>query len=178
MHGNYCSRECYLAQRWGKQEEHSKASTITRKQWKTNRATMMANQSRGAKLRVKKEGLDKFIERTRKAQRLKPTKPEREMVEILENNNLQFKYVGNGEIIINGRNPDFINTNGKKQVIEIFGSYWHMPLLNPNMPDKMTEYSTKEHYAKYGFDCLVIWDFELKNPKKVLAKIASFGGAK
>ena len=64
----------------------------------------------------------------------------------------EWKYVGNGEVIIGRRCPDFINVNGKKSVIELFGDYWHR---NDDPAIKIAE------YADYGFTCLVIWEREL-----------------
>lgn len=95
----------------------------------------------------------------------KPTKPESLLIELLREGNLPFRYVGNGEIWLGNRNPDFINVNGKKQVIEIFGTYWH-PLFDGAQ--------RIEHYKQYGFSSLIIWQDELKNLDKVTKKIAKF----
>lgn len=65
--------------------------------------------------------------------------------------------------------PDFVNTNGKKQVIEFFGSYWH----------KQSGRGEQEKIAKYrevGWNCLVVWDSELKDTGALKAKIRAFGG--
>ncbi|GAG86724.1 unnamed protein product, partial [marine sediment metagenome] len=62
--------------------------------------------------------------------------------------------------------PDFINIDGKKQIIELFGTYWH------NVFDiaKVTNI-----YKQYGFNTLVIWEDELSNENRVVAKIHQFG---
>jgi G:T-mismatch repair DNA endonuclease (very short patch repair protein) len=60
--------------------------------------------------------------------------------------------------------PDFVNKEEKK-VIEVCGSYWHNP-------DEMEERT--ELYAKLGWDCLVVWDYELKNRNFLLEKITRF----
>jgi len=65
-----------------------------------------------------------------------------------------WKYVGNNEVRVGSRNPDFININGRKAVIELFGTYYHNPVY---FPEKRTEEETMEDYRKYGFDCLVVW---------------------
>lgn len=39
---------------------------------------------------------------------------------IIKKNNLPYKFVGNGEVIIGRKNPDFVNTNGRKIAIEVF----------------------------------------------------------
>ena len=77
----------------------------------------------------------------------------------------QFKYVGDGQTWIAGKCPDWINVNGKKQVIEYFSNYWHK-----------VEHETerKEHFKNYGYDCLVIWESELKNLEELKQKILKF----
>lgn len=81
----------------------------------------------------------------------------------------EFKYTGNGDVIIGGKNPDFVNVNGKKQVAELFGSYWH---------DKGDGAKRKRHFKKYGIDCLVVWEKELKHPDKLGWKILDFAERK
>jgi len=67
---------------------------------------------------------------------------------------LPFKYVGDGEVWLGNRNPDFININGRKQVIELFGDYWHP---ETDVLDRTS------HYNVYGFSTLVIWEHELNS---------------
>ena len=75
---------------------------------------------------------------------------------------MPFKFVGGGEVWLGNRNPDFINTNGKKQVIELFGTYWH-PVFD--VANRI------EHYKQYGFACLIIWEDELADLSKLTKKI-------
>ncbi len=82
---------------------------------------------------------------------------------------MPYKYVGNGEVIIGFKNPDFINVNGEKKVIELYGDYWHR---NDNPQDRI------DHFKKYGFDCLVIWERELKNKDSLLIKLKEFNNCK
>lgn len=114
---------------------------------------------------------EKLLRAQLKGLRKKPTKPERDFIEIIEENKLPFKYVGDGEFILGGKNPDFINSNGQKQIIEIFGDYWHKRI---NIPFHQTVEGTLEHYKKYGYDCLVIWQSELPEEMIVMKKIFSF----
>ena len=81
----------------------------------------------------------------------------------------EWKYVGDGKVIIDCLNPDFINCNGKKLVIELFGDYWHS-----NEIAHITEEERKKRFMKYGFDMLVIWESELTNLTDVLGKIKNF----
>lgn len=39
---------------------------------------------------------------------------------IINENKLPYKFVGNGEILIGRKNPDFVNVNGRKIAIEVF----------------------------------------------------------
>ena len=98
-----------------------------------------------------------------------PNKLEKTLIKVINNNNLPFKYSGNGEIWLGNRNPDFINVNGKKQVIELFGTYWH-PLFDG--------VKRTEHYKQYGFDCLVIWEDEMKDLAKVAQRLQRFSGSR
>lgn len=86
----------------------------------------------------------------------------------------EWKYVGDGQVIIGGRCPDFLNVNGGKQVIELFGTYWHDIFTNPRTRLERTEVATCYHYSDYGFACLVIWDKELKKPSKLRKKLDVF----
>jgi len=80
----------------------------------------------------------------------------------------QFIYNGDfsQRILLNGMVPDFVNINGRKQVIEYFGAYWHN---NPN-----EEVDKIQAYGKIGWHCLIIWDYEMKNKLALLAKISEF----
>lgn len=96
-------------------------------------------------------------------------KPNR--VEIFLDNILQenfpneWEYVGNGKLIINGLIPDFANINGKKQLIELFGDYWHK---DDNPEDRINK------FAELGYTCLVIWESELKDIEKVINRTLIF----
>ena len=103
----------------------------------------------------------------------KPTRIEQKIIELLNKNNLPYKYVGNGDLIVHGKNPDFINTNGQKKIIEVFGDYWHN---RGDIPFHRTELGTKIVYSKYGFQTLIIWESEFHNLTKVLERIKQFDG--
>jgi len=85
----------------------------------------------------------------------------------------EWKYVGNGEVIIGGLNPDFVNINGKKQVIELFGDYWHSKEVVKN-DWKRTVFGRITIFKNYGFKCLVIWERELIDSVSVINKIKEF----
>lgn len=100
-----------------------------------------------------------------------PTSLELKGMKIIEQLGLPYKFVGDGQVMINGKFPDFINCNGQKKIIEFFGSLWHN---QPNLPYSRTEVGTKEAYAEYGYDTLVIWDYEMKDTNAVIEKIKRF----
>ena len=79
----------------------------------------------------------------------------------------QFRYVGDGSLWVGNppKNPDFIHKKFNK-VIEYNGSFWH----KDNRKSLKREYDFK----KNGFDCLTIWDYEMKKEKIVYEKIKTF----
>ena len=101
---------------------------------------------------------------SRKAQKFSKhhTKPELIFEQICKKNNLPFKYTGDGSFWIGKLNPDFVDINGKKIVIEIFGDYWHSPLLNQNMKECSTLEYRKRYYKKYKWQSIFLWESDLK----------------
>lgn len=93
----------------------------------------------------------------------RPTKPEQRVIDIIDKNNLPYKYTGEGSIIIAGLNPDFINCNGAKKLIEIFGVTFHdaNTSFRKQIPLSQQEPYRKAIFASFGFDCLVLWDNEI-----------------
>lgn len=85
----------------------------------------------------------------------------------------EYKYVGDFDIVIGGKCPDFININGQKKLIELFGDYWHS-MKKTGISKEKHETERREHFKKYGFDTLVVWESELKNKEAVKNKIVEF----
>lgn len=94
-----------------------------------------------------------------------PNKSEIFLGDLIRDEDLPYRFVGNGEFIIAGKNPDFININGEKQIIELAGEAWHS---KEEMQDKV------ELYRDYGFETLIIWHTELRKPEAVRAKLKGF----
>ncbi len=105
---------------------------------------------------------------------LKANKPEKQLNKLLKKilpN--EYKFVGNGKLFIAGFVPDFINCNGQKKIIELFGDYWH------NREDaKKRDKQRLKTYKKYGFKTLIIWQHELKELNKLELKIKKFNKSK
>lgn len=95
------------------------------------------------------------------------TLPELKFEEICEKHKLPFRYVGDSSLWIGEEkgkklNPDFIEANGKKIVVEIFGDYWHSPLLNRSLREGANLNYRKEHYKRHGWDSFFLWESDLK----------------
>jgi len=101
----------------------------------------------------------------------KPTAPELKLKNMIERHNLPYQYVGNGAVWFEGYNPDFINVNGAKGIIELFGDYWHTTKIKHW---RETEGGKHYHFAKFGFKTLILWENELENEKVVVRKIKRF----
>lgn len=104
---------------------------------------------------------------------MRPNKPEKRLIEIIDKHHLQYKYTGNGSFWIETLNPDFVNCNGTKKVIEVFGDYWHGEGARSW---KEEEFGRKAILSQYGFKCLVIWEHELKecDENEIVRKIEEF----
>jgi hypothetical protein len=66
----------------------------------------------------------------------------------------EWKYVGDGKFWIEGKNPDFVNVNGKKILIE----------YNGYKRTHTVEYDKRktEHYAKYGWMTINLYPKDLR----------------
>lgn len=118
----------------------------------------------------KKEGnRDRLIKAQRKGMKVYPNKPEIIVKKLLSKLSKDYKYVGNGSFIIDGFNPDFVNTNGKKKIIELFGTYWHK---RPEVIKR--DIRRIKSYKKLGYKTLIIWEHEIKNINKLHKKLERF----
>mgnify|MGYP001768612299 CR=1 FL=1 len=107
-----------------------------------------------------------YIRTQMKARSVKQNKVEKLLENIL--NKLypnEYKFVGDGKVIIAGKCPDFININGQKKIIELFGDYWHRDEDPQNRIDV---------FKPSGYDTLIIWEHELKNIRRVQFRINRF----
>ncbi len=79
---------------------------------------------------------------------------------------------GDGEVVIGRFNPDFINVNGQKKLVEMFGNYWHSD--KQVRCYEQTEEGRKKYFATYGFKTLIIWEHELKDLNAVEERVRRF----
>ena len=96
-----------------------------------------------------------------KARGITPNKMELELLITLAP--LGWQYVGDGQLIVGGKCPDF--WNGDHKLIELFGDYWHQG-ENPEI--------RIQHFRDVGYGCLVIWEHELRDEAAVKAKVCAF----
>jgi len=122
----------------------------------------------------RKDNILNIVKNTHK----RPTVPERKLIEIIEKHKLPYRYTGNGSFWIENLNPDFVECNGHKIALEVFGSYWHSPMLNPKVDERMTFHRRKQVFKKYGWKCVIFWDDEVLSKRAeqiVLGRLESIG---
>lgn len=168
-YGNFCSRGCLnqyrSAYRLGKPGKSP--SEQTRKKI----AASMKGQVTYARTPITKERMRQrarelnYVERLYKGHR-KPNKIESALLELLnERFPHEWRYTGDGSFIIEHFKPDYVNCNGRKLIIELFGDYWHV----------QEDIKIKEKaYREFGYGLLVIWEHELKDEQAVIAKVKQF----
>jgi len=64
------------------------------------------------------------------------------------------------EIMIGGLIPDFVNINGRKQLIEAFGDPFHDGRFTSSW--KRTEFGRKAVFSQFGYDVLILWYSDVK----------------
>lgn len=93
--------------------------------------------------------------------RKRPTSLELKVMRVLDRYFDGWRYTGDGKVVIGGKVPDL---NGKK-IIEVWGRYWHR---NDDPRERI------EFFRKHGYDCLVIWEDELKFEDNLVKRISAF----
>ena len=123
---------------------------------------------------------DRVVKAVRKGCFNRPTQPEKKLVELLAVLLPgEYRYVGNGDFILGGLNPDFVNISGQKKIIEVFGRVFHDPLLaKRKLTFVQTEYGRKLIFARYGYETLIVWDDDFSDLSKLSRKIQSFNVSK
>lgn len=114
---------------------------------------------------------DKMVLASRKALKCRPNKFEMCIMNFLEKNFPSvWKYCGDGSVILNGKCPDFININGKKQVILANGIHWHSEIRNASLTRIEIESLESIPYHELGYGVLFIWEDDFKNDKEGLLR--------
>ena len=112
---------------------------------------------------------ENYLKNYQKGCHTKPNKTEQYLSTILSNFNYEF--VGDYQLWIGGKNPDFINRD-KNKIIEFFG--WRHEEKATGIPNHIHENSRIEHFDKYGYKTLIIWNIDLKNEETLIQKIMEF----
>lgn len=113
-----------------------------------------------------KKKVQKRIKSILKATAAKPNKAEQKLYRILQDI-FPGQYLLNveGYVIIGRSIPDFININGQKKIIELFGEHWH---------PKEDEEKRINLFRTFGYSTLIIWESELKDEEKLKEKLIAF----
>ena len=118
-----------------------------------------------------------YVAKLIKAMALSPNKLEQRIIKILEPTYPEYKYNGDfGQgICLGGLTPDFVNINGRKEVIEILGDYWHSPEIIGNDWRRSAE-GKVEIYKSVGHKCLILWESEINQSSdvQILDKVRQF----
>jgi hypothetical protein len=113
-----------------------------------------------AEIQRKQWESEEYIQNWMEGKNRYPNKLESVVYEILQKlQPNEWKYNGNFEegVMLGGMIPDFINVNGVKRVIEVFGDYWHSDeVINGRW--KRSEFGRKAVYSQLGYDCVVLWE--------------------
>ncbi len=146
----------------GKKPEVKKRRSIANKEAQ-NKPETKAKTSQSVKNLWQKAS---YVSDQMKARHVKQNKTEKKLENTIDKTiPNEYKFVGHGEVIIAGKCPDFININGQKKIIELYGDYWHK---GQDPQDRINI------FAKYGYDTLVIWEHELKDAESLKIKIGEF----
>ena len=112
-------------------------------------------------------GSDEAIRRRVKAWQRRPTMPEAATDTYLQRRFPNI-WAYNGDysqgISIGKKIPDFIRLDGKKEVIEVLGGVGYFHFLEE-------EKEKIEHYAKFGYRCIVVWEWDVYSPDELDNKI-------
>lgn len=158
----FCNLDCYHKWLTGNKKLAQKVSEGVKQYYAEHPEARKANSAITKELWQN----DDFVEKVWAGWQLEPNSKERELIRIIEKNELPLQFVGDGTVIVERKSPDFISSDGRK-IVELYGDYWHK---NDDPEDRIRFF--KEHDK----DCLVIWEHELEDERVLLDKIIAFLG--
>ena len=142
------------------QEHRKKISEGRKRYWANNPEAKLKQSLLGKEHWRNEEYLKKLFSSLNK----KPNKEELRLDGIIQGN-LPAEYKFNGDfsagVTLSGLIPDWVNCNGKKKVIELFGDPFHEGKRVKNAW-RRTEFGRKAVFSQLGYDCLVILVSELR----------------
>jgi G:T-mismatch repair DNA endonuclease (very short patch repair protein) len=162
-HIQYCSKECWYQHGYNDNSKNKMSESQTR---------ILQNPQK------REEYLHRILDHCH--YNIRPNKPEQVLDDMLQKEYPnKWRYTGDFSVVIGNKSPDWTNCNGKKAVILLHGDYWHLwkaQKNNPNLTREQVEAKDIEHYKKFGFECLIIWEHELKYKNVVKQRIKEFAG--
>jgi len=143
-------KRLYLGERWGMERiaEEFKASSGTIQKYLKHYGIPIRTISESL---MGKPKSSEHVRNVLRANAVKPNKSEIRLLEILQDINPSWRYVGDGGLIIDGKCPDF--WDGNKGLYEFYGDYWH----RGDDPQERIDF-----FAERGYNCAVIWGHELE----------------
>jgi dTDP-4-amino-4,6-dideoxygalactose transaminase/intein/homing endonuclease len=105
-----------------------------------------------------------------------PNNSEKKLIVILnEACPREFRYNGDfsAGVTLAGLVPDFVNVNGKKKVVELFGTFWHSKKVSGKYFFQQKKEKEKR-YGSVGWDCLIVKEKELKNTEDLKKRILNY----
>lgn len=95
------------------------------------------------------------------------------MIDIIKKNKLPFKFVGNGKFNLGGFNPDFVSTNSKNRIIEVYYSYFKNKQYGSEDKYRRKRYAI---FNKNGYKTIFFNEVQLKSltEKEIVEKIKRF----
>jgi len=97
--------------------------------------------------------------------RRSPSKPEQAFIDLCQGKSLPYRFVGNGELLIGRKNPDFVSTENDHKLIEIWGEFYK----KRRNPQDLIDF-----YRSRGYDCIVIYASELECLDTVMLRVQNF----
>jgi len=93
-----------------------------------------------------------------------PNGEEQKLIDWFEESNIPLKFVGDGSVLIDGKNPDFINFRMMK-ILEYDCDFWHN--IRPDGYDE----KRNETYRKNGWGLLVLDSTDLQDKTTLINKV-------
>lgn len=114
----------------------------------------------------------KYIEKWIAGCSIRPNKKELKLDELISSVIPgEYKLNVRAEVMtLGGKIPDFVNINGKKKIIELYGDYWHGPKFRNNK-SRQTLQERVDYFKGFGWDTLIVMEKELKNDDQLKEKI-------
>lgn len=87
---------------------------------------------------------------------------------LIRDNNLPFKFTGDGKVWIGKKCPDFMHVR-KHKLIELFGRPFHDQTWSKRIVKKIPYHQTVKGCTEYyhNYEVLIIWNYELDQPNLI-----------